>query len=263
MLSVNYISIFKTPITHCRARRRRFPLVSRGHIPRMRGEPEVLLSTGRHTAHPLNDFCPGLCNLVLPPLGTMPCPVSVPLHRLFLGLEFQPPLHSLANASWFFRAPRTCHPLCEFSPTSHKQSYSSPPLGNHISSDACIREPLLLNLWAHQGFPGGSVVKNPPANAGDTGDAGSIPRSGRSPGGGNGNPLQCSCLGNPKDRLRSMGSQRVRRDWATEHKQGNNTILLKWSWARQPKTSQQRLRCHFLWEFLIKATTTSHIADQR
>ena len=40
-----------------------------------------------------------------------------------------------------------CHPLCEFSPTSHKQSYSSPPLGNHISSDACIREPLLLNLW--------------------------------------------------------------------------------------------------------------------
>ena len=37
------------------------------------------------------------------------------------------------------------------------------------------------------GFPGGSVVKNPPANAGDTGDAGSIPGSGRSPGGGNDN----------------------------------------------------------------------------
>ena len=35
-------------------------------------------------------------------------------------------------------------------------------------------------------------------NAGDTGDAGSIPESGRSPGGGHGNPLQCSCLENPK-----------------------------------------------------------------
>ena len=47
------------------------------------------------------------------------------------------------------------------------------------------------------GFPGGSVVKNLPANAGDTG---SIPGSGRSPGEGNGNPLQYSCLGNVVDR---------------------------------------------------------------
>ena len=48
--------------------------------------------------------------------------------------------------------------------------------------------------------PGGSVAKNPPASAGDTGDAGSIPESGRSPGEGNGNPLQHSFLGNPMDR---------------------------------------------------------------
>ena len=48
-----------------------------------------------------------------------------------------------------------------------------------------------------QGFPGGSVVKNPPANAGDSG---SIPESGRSPGEGNGYPLQDSGLGNPVDR---------------------------------------------------------------
>ena len=41
-----------------------------------------------------------------------------------------------------------------------------------------------------EGFPGGSLVKNPPANEGDTGDVGSIPGSGKSPGGGNGNPLQ-------------------------------------------------------------------------
>ena len=47
------------------------------------------------------------------------------------------------------------------------------------------------------GFPGGSVVKNPPANAGDVG---LIPGSGRSPGEGNGNPFQYSCLENPTDR---------------------------------------------------------------
>ena len=47
------------------------------------------------------------------------------------------------------------------------------------------------------GFPGGSVVKNPPANAGDMG---SFPGSGKSPGEGNGNPFQYSCLGNPTDR---------------------------------------------------------------
>ena len=47
------------------------------------------------------------------------------------------------------------------------------------------------------GFPGGAVVKNPPANAGDTG---SISGSGRSPGVGNSNPLQDSCLENSMDR---------------------------------------------------------------
>ena len=48
-----------------------------------------------------------------------------------------------------------------------------------------------------KGFPGGSVVKNPPANVGD---AGSILVSGRSPGEGNGNPLEYSCLRNPMER---------------------------------------------------------------
>ena len=47
-----------------------------------------------------------------------------------------------------------------------------------------------------QGFPSGSVVKNLPA---DAGDAGSVPGLGRSPGEGNGNTLQQSCLGNPMD----------------------------------------------------------------
>ena len=50
------------------------------------------------------------------------------------------------------------------------------------------------------GLPGSAVVKNPPANAQDTGDMGLIPGLKRSVGGGNGNPLQYSCLGNPMDR---------------------------------------------------------------
>ena len=72
------------------------------------------------------------------------------------------------------------------------------------------------------GFPGGSVVKKVPANAGDMG---SIPGLGRSPEEGNGNPLQYSCLRNPIDR----GAW-----WATVHgvrresdmtEQLNNNIL--------------------------------------
>ena len=58
----------------------------------------------------------------------------------------------------------------------------------------------ILGICHHistRGFPGGSAVKNPPANAGE---AGSVPGSGRCPGGGNGKPLQYSCLGNPMDR---------------------------------------------------------------
>ena len=46
-------------------------------------------------------------------------------------------------------------------------------------------------------FPGGTVVKNPPANAGDTGDVGLTLGSEISPGLGNGNPLQYSCLEKP------------------------------------------------------------------
>ena len=62
-------------------------------------------------------------------------------------------------------------------------------------------------------FPGGTVVKIPPVNAGDTEDACSILGSGRSPGGGQGNPLYYSCLDNYKDR----------RDWCvTDHGVANS-----------------------------------------
>ena len=59
------------------------------------------------------------------------------------------------------------------------------------------------------------VVKNPPANAEDIRDMGSIPGSGRANRGGHGNPLQYSCLENPMDRgawqaIQSIGSQRVK-----------------------------------------------------
>jgi len=50
------------------------------------------------------------------------------------------------------------------------------------------------------GFPGGTVVKNPPVNAGDTGGTGSIPGLRRSTGVGSGNPLQYACLENSMDR---------------------------------------------------------------
>ena len=66
------------------------------------------------------------------------------------------------------------------------------------------------------GFPGGLVIKNPPANAREVRDTGLIPVLGRSPGGGNGNPLQYSCLGNPMD----IGSW-----WATVH-----GVMKSWTW---------------------------------
>ena len=64
---------------------------------------------------------------------------------------------------------------------------------------------------------GGSVAKNCLANTGDARDAGSIPGSGRSPGGGHGNPLQYSCLENPMDR----GAW-----WATVHGVGKSRTRL-------------------------------------
>ena len=67
----------------------------------------------------------------------------------------------------------------------------------------CIYEILIIYI-----YPACQVtlaVKNPPADAGDIRDLGSIPRSGRSPGGGQGIPLQYSCLKNPMDRQSLAG----------------------------------------------------------
>ena len=77
----------------------------------------------------------------------------------------------------------------------------------------------VLRMWL--GFPGGWAVKNPAKS----GDSGSISGLKRSPGEGNGNPLQYSCLGSPMDRrawqVQSMGLQEVRHDLVTKQQQQN------------------------------------------
>ena len=98
----------------------------------------------------------------------------------------------------------------------------------HISYVSCIgRQDLLhtsnLISWASQVVVG---VKNRPANAGDIRDSGSIPRLGRSPGGGHGNPLQYSCLENPMDRGAWQATvHRVADSNVTEATQHTHTIL--------------------------------------
>ena len=76
----------------------------------------------------------------------------------------------------------------------------------------------MCSLNIERNFPGGSMVKNLPANAGDTGDAGLIPGSGRSPGGGHGKPLQYSYLEN----LTGGGLW-----WATVHSVAKSQTQLK------------------------------------
>ena len=68
---------------------------------------------------------------------------------------------------------------------------------NIISADEYEYMDVDVYIW---GFPETLVVKNLPASTGDIRDVGLIPGSGRSPGGGHGNPLQYSCLENPLDR---------------------------------------------------------------
>ena len=105
------------------------------------------------------------------------------------------------------------------------------------------------------GFPSGSVIENPPANAGDIRDAGSVLGLGRFPAGGHGNPLQYSCLEKPMDRaacrLQSRGLQEsdmtgsdlaITRAWEVlgqgdeiEKEKGGHslTIVLPYLWSHQ------------------------------
>ena len=92
-------------------------------------------------------------------------------------------------------------------------------------------------LHSKEGFPGGSDGKESACNAGDAGDAGSIPGWGRSPGGGHGNPLQCSCLENPKDR----GTW-----WATVHRVTKSWTWLKWLSRHTHNISYVYLIVHYI-----------------
>ena len=87
------------------------------------------------------------------------------------------------------------------------------------------------------------VVKNPSANARDLWGVGSIPGSGRSPGGGHGNPLQYSCLQNPKDR----GSWR-----ATAHRVAKSRTRLKQLSTQVHTCIKEELQLNFgcLWLFI-------------
>ena len=88
-----------------------------------------------------------------------------------------------------------------------------------------------------ESFPGGSVVNNLPAR---TGDLGSIPGSGRSPGGGHGNPLQYSWLENPKDR----GVQ-----WATVHGVAQSQTRLSIQAQVSPDSGDRRALTRADWDF--------------
>ena len=88
-----------------------------------------------------------------------------------------------------------------------------------------------LNVHRYLGFTGGSVVKNSPASAGDTGDASLIPGSGRCSGGRNGNPAQYSCLGNSMAREAWQAAVRgVTKSWiplnGRTHKHTDNYLSL-------------------------------------
>ena len=85
----------------------------------------------------------------------------------------------------------------------------------------------------YRAFPVALVVKNPPANAGGIRDASLIPGSGRSPGGGQGNPLQDSCLENPMDRRAWLaavhGPQKSWTQLMTKNSNvGRNPVLPSW-----------------------------------
>ena len=91
-----------------------------------------------------------------------------------------------AHPAWQWRSVQRSHSQAR-GPTAHRKPSSTFPLNyRHAFLWVCIQVV--------------SVVKNLPAIVGDTRDMGSIPGSGRSPRGGNGNPLQYSCLENPMDR---------------------------------------------------------------
>ena len=146
-----------------------------------------------------------LCWLCLPQSSFNPC-FKDSSHSL---LTFSPK-HFFVHYSIFFFSPRLLSMDSGLSVLTF--FFTSCSLLEHLS------------LWSYcwnwfykgQGFPGNPVVRNLPANAGAERDEGLIPGSGRSPGGGCGNPLQYSCLKTPMDREAC---------WPTVH-----GVAKSWTW---------------------------------
>ena len=107
------------------------------------------------------------------------------------------------------------------------------------------------------GFPGGSEVK---VSAWNAGDLGLILGSGRSPGEGNGNPLQYSCLENPMEGgaggLQSMGSQRVRHDWAKKKKKVDCLLSKVLNAAIIGSSPQLKFLCYLSFFYYISSAFT-------
>ena len=105
------------------------------------------------------------------------------------------------------------HAACSPQSEKHASGISRHPLGRTLRS---LRGHWLLP-WLDPACLTGAAwwprVRNPPAKRGDAGDAGSIPRSGRYTGGGNGNPLQYSCLGSPMERGPGSLHSTVTKTW--------------------------------------------------
>ena len=131
-----------------------------------------------------------------------PLPMEFSRQEYWSGLPF-PTLGYLPNPGIEPASPALAGRFFTTVPTGKPSQYIHSTNSHHVN----FKYTILCFSW---GFSGGSVggKKNPPANAGDAGDLGSISGSGTSPGKGNGNPLQDSCPKNPMDR----GSW-----WATVH----------------------------------------------
>ena len=108
---------------------------------------------------------------------------------------------------------------CKPRPNSNSSALCRGPVASQRPGcQACSADGLRPQCREHGASQVVLVAKNPPANAGDIGDVGSIPGLGRSPGGGHGSPLQYSCLYDPVDR----GVW-----WATVHRVAKSQTRLK------------------------------------